>query len=1203
VIRRTIRHSWHSTTALVISASLSVMPAESLAATAALVRNVNAAVVPQSSYPRALGMLGGKMLFGARDAQGEALWSTDGTAGGTTIIKRDINVFVRPAPTDFIQVGSRAYFTAAVEGGGLELWSTDGTTLGTLRNEHLPTSASTALPEMRGAFEASLVFVATGEAGISQLYVTDSSSGDTRVLTAFVGDASAPRDEFLVVGNKFYFTAQDASYDGQIWVSDGTAAGTREVTNSLGSSNSVALSATYNPQSFHRVGDQVLYTSDGLLWRIDIASDTIYAVTAADGSDGFGPPEVVSSDAFVELNGFLVFIAADPAGTGLDLWRTDGTTSGTYRVAPIVVGIASFEARQAPVFRKVGDKVVFIADDGVNGSQLWSSDGTAPNTVRLTNATKPENVSFQIAVPVATVGDVGYFNISDGADVTTWSMWRTDGTLAGTRKVNGFPAIDQSLAGTVRAAGEGNQLYFANFNGTDVSLLKYDASVDSTTLLKAGLRIFGPYEYFYYADGLLYFSNDSPLLGNEPWISDGTATGTRLIADLNPQTMDGSAAPGEFVDFNGGVAFAADDGVNGRELWITDGTLPGTRLLADVNPGPAGSNPSYLFAANAALYFFATDVVGMSHFMRLPGSGTAESLAYVMPQRPVFPGFPACEQDAPVVMDGKVYFAADDGSNGVELWTSDGTASGTRMVADIGPGFVSSDPCYLTVSGNRLFFTASSPDAGTELWISDGTATGTIQVADIFAGSDTSAPRSLMEFNGNVYFGAYEPEHGAELWKSDGTATGTVLAAEFAPSAGSSGANPKGVMNGKLLLEVFRQDVPGGPFQPRLFSSEGTSGSSVQLTPDTIDARAGIFINGGKAYFVGYDSTAGFEPWVTDGTANGTQRLSDINATGDSGTTWFADFRGVTLFGVVDPTHGDQIWRTNGDPAGTTLLANVLPPATQMQSVALFARHRIAVGQEFLFVGTDPTVGSELFALTNTAPTAAADSVNSANGASVTINVLMNDTDAEGSINPASVLVVTNPSHGTVTAGTAGALIYTPTAEFSGTDTFAYVVEDDQGAVSNAATVTVTVTPTVITTARRGGGGIDPVQLLALLALLGMQWLSKHSRRIPVAILENVCRTQRRDFASKGARGGRAWRPHGPGPARPVRCEGSEFAGAPRRSPSVPEHSAFQRAVSAALLQGEVAWGHTPWSRRLRALKLEIRHLRAPSTRGATRRG
>jgi hypothetical protein len=115
---------------------------------------------------------------------------------------------------------------------------------------------------------------------------------------------------------------------------------------------------------------------------------------------------------------------------------------------------------------------------------------------------------------------------------------------------------------------------------------------------------------------------------------------------------------------------------------------------------------------------------------------------------------------------------------------------------------------------------------------------------------------------------------------------------------------------------------------------------------------------------------------------------------------------------------------------------------------------------------------------------AVADSSTSSNDAAVTIDVLANDTDSDGALDAATIIITANPVHGSAVVN-AGKVLYTPSTGFSGTDSFAYAVNDNQGVTSAPGTVTVTVTAAVAPPPSHGGGGaITAVQLLGLLLLL-----------------------------------------------------------------------------------------------------------------------
>jgi ELWxxDGT repeat protein len=1063
------------------SSALGLASAGAMGGTVQLVRDINTTLIPASSSPQSLGTVGGKMLFGATDSMGAGLWSTNGTAAGTQLLQRLNGIGVEghsPEP-NFLPNGTGAYFVTVDGNGTSAVWFTDGSSAGT-RQVAAFTSNTSAPASLKTMLGNTLIFSAYDANTVGQMYATDGTAAGTQALTSIAGPNAGVLDGFVLAGNKFYFVAEDTFYAHQIWVSDGTAAGTHMVTNGLGGANSVGSSATYNPISLQLVGNLVLYASSGLLWSIDTATDTIGAVTVGAGPPGFGPPSVQGSGEIANMGGFALFLgngSVFPAG--IELWRSDGTTAGTYKVADVTAA-PSFNASQFPVFEKVGNKVVYVADDGQNGSQLWSSDGTAANTIRLTNATQPANSPFQIASPLATIGNIAYFAISDGASTTTSSVWQTDGTAAGTRRVGGLQSVDLGESGITQVAGDAATVFFAVYDATvTATLYKYAPAANTSILLKAGLAIFNGDE-FAYGNGQLFFTNNDPMIGDEPWVSDGAAAGTQLIEDIYPQTTDNGSNPDEFVQFGGRLVFAADDGISGRELWISDATSGGTTLLADINPGAAGSNPNGLFTANGALYFFATDATGVSRFMRLASIGAnVEVLAALSPQTSSGLDY-SCPQGSAAAIGAQIFFTANDGQSGLEVWTSDGTAAGTHLVADISAGISDSYPCYLTALGSHVFFSAVGP-AGNELWSTDGSAAGTVQVADINPGPLSSYPTTLTVFNGALYFAADDGVHGTELWKSDGSAAGTVLVADVVPGIDASYPAPLGMLNGKLLFEVFilsSQSTIG--YVSQLWTTDGTAGGTSQVATPASSGATPV-TNGKQVFYVGEDSS-GVEPWVSDGTVAGTHLLKDINPDGGSYPIWFENFNGITLF-EISTSSGEQLWRSDGTAAGTIQVSGIPPQYSVLATTP--ARHRLTVGQKFFFSALDPTVGLELYALTNNAPTAVADTAASMNDAAVTVNVLANDTDPDGSLDAGSIQIGTNAAHGNA-AVVSGAVVYTPSSGFSGTDSFTYTVNDNQGAVSAPVTVTITVSAPASAPSKSGGGAVDILTLLGLVTLLAL---------------------------------------------------------------------------------------------------------------------
>jgi ELWxxDGT repeat protein len=219
---------------------------------------------------------------------------------------------------------------------------------------------------------------------------------------------------------------------------------------------------------------------------------------------------------------------------------------------------------------------------------------------------------------------------------------------------------------------------------------------------------------------------------------------------------------------------------------------------------------------------------------------------------------------------GTLFFVANDGSNGYELWKSDGTSAGTLLVRDIRPGGFSSGPRWLTNVSGTLFF-AANDGSGHELWKSDGTSAGTRLVRDINPGTGPSNPSHLANVNGILFFQATDGIYGVELWRSDGTSNGTAMVQNIRLAGGDS--SPKYLTNvgGRLFFQAN-----DGTHGAELWIHREGAGI-IQVTPPS----PGTYKPGQALDFlVQFDNT------VTVTTTGGTPRLVlDIG-----GTTRYANY-------------------------------------------------------------------------------------------------------------------------------------------------------------------------------------------------------------------------------------------------------------------------------------------------------------------------
>lgn len=239
--------------------------------------------------------------------------------------------------------------------------------------------------------------------------------------------------------------------------------------------------------------------------------------------------------------------------------------------------------------------------------------------------------------------------------------------------------------------------------------------------------------------------------------------------------------------------------------------------------------------------------------------------------------------------------------------------------------------------GGFTLFVASTPDQGAELWRTDGTAAGTSLVRDIRPGPAGSTPEHFTHAYGDVFFTAQTAENGVELWRTDGTTAGTQMVIDLAVGPAPGAWSPGGlvVLNGKLLFvgRTVQQTY-------RLYETDGTATGTQPVVDDGVyytkvvpllqsmpDGVPGLLVTTTLA-----QGQTGIEPWVTDGTALGTQLLLDI-VPGSQGSfpREFFGHAGKVYFTAYDPIHGRELWVTDGTTAGTQLVHDGVPGPTGLE--------------------------------------------------------------------------------------------------------------------------------------------------------------------------------------------------------------------------------------------------------------------------------
>jgi ELWxxDGT repeat protein len=410
------------------------------------------------------------------------------------------------------------------------------------------------------------------------------------------------------------------------------------------------------------------------------------------------------------------------------------------------------------------------------------------------------SIAFFLTEKYAVAGNTFYFEANDGTNGP--ELWKSDGTAAGTVLVRDiYPGTVQSgIFGDVLVEFQGHLYFLANYPGEEEIWRTVDGPEGAVPLtddcpgpcLGIGGFYFEPKTLAVFHDKL-YLQYASLSAGEELWVTDGTAAGTMLVKDIAPGSF--ASRPENLTVFKDKIYFLAIESFQkGQELWVSDGTEAGTQLLKDINPGPFGSSDSYIdviVAGADAFYFWADDGANGKELWRSDGTAAGTALL-----KDVVPGAgsgaPSYPLNEYLWLGNQLLFIANDGSHGEELWITDGTESGTRLVRDINPGLPKSEIIFYGVLQGKAIFRANDGTSGRELWITDGTEAGTTLLKDILPGSGGSLEMSLdaAVFQNYLFFTADDGVDGRELWITDGTAAGTVLHTTIRP--GSIGSEPSG---------------------------------------------------------------------------------------------------------------------------------------------------------------------------------------------------------------------------------------------------------------------------------------------------------------------------------------------------------------------------------------------------------------------------
>ena len=739
--------------------------------------------------------------------------------------------------------------------------------------------------------------------------------------------------------------------------------------------------------------------------------------------------EFQSINDLVEVNGELYFIADDGSGPdatgGNRLWRSDGTARGTVLVKDLYPGAdPSFPQDLFEI-----DGVLFYSaidgagDDGkypyVNGYEVWRREGNGVGSRFFRNlipdkiiteidvTEKEEKVLDEDGIPV---------KVPTGENGDLEELIRTVYTAEVSTTTFENDSFPQDFVGI-------NGNYF--FTAQSSSLYSLEASTSDTLI--GGLEL-------WFSDGTE--AGTSPININqndytfyEPEEGDYEPATIVDEQDFGFKQRSASSFPRELTEFEDNLVLVANDGISGFELWTVTDNGENPRIIADLSEGNTSSSPEELTVAGNRLYFTANDNSGRKLW------SISNNL-----DKPTLVKGAGDDPKQLTNIDGKLYFSAKS-ELGRELWVADGTNA--NLVEDINQGTGSSSPANFTAIENQhkgnietqLFFTADDGERGIELWSLDlaKNSSKPQRYDDILDGPTSSEPRQLINAEQRLYFTADDGESGRELWalgvtiqgpsgSTDGESTAAVQVEEqtkkvFEYSSDSYVAwslnggddsdlftiNKKGWLKfneepyydspvdsnrdniyqvrirakdqrlgttSDQLVDIEVTQLNGGTDQGNGTDGDGENNSDGE--GNLLTSRMVKNINSGQKssnpshltshidealLFAADNDKKGIELWSSKGDKKTTSLLKDIKKGSEgSNPSEFTTHDSLAYFSADDGKKGQELWVTNGKRSGTKLASDINPGAA-----GSFPSDFLFVDQRLFFGANDGQHGRELW--------------------------------------------------------------------------------------------------------------------------------------------------------------------------------------------------------------------------------------------------
>jgi ELWxxDGT repeat protein len=803
----------------------------------------------------------------------------------------------------FTRAGAYLYFLGWHPDYGNKLWRTDGTAAGTV---FLPITGAGQPEPSFGWMQPlgnKLCFVVQMN-GTAQVWVTDGTTAGTKPLTNFE-DSAGGLYLPAVTGDAVYFVLERGYYKNELWKTNGTAAGTLKVYD-------------FNNADASGVGYVTGMTWSGSrLYLTAVGPSQTYELYQTDGTPGGTSilcQESTPADVLVgQMAGNKLIFTGGPDNYSLEPWVSDGTCDGTHIISDL---------NQSPIgsnplfFTNVNDSVFFAA----NGqSQVWKTDGS--QIITASAADEPNGTVYNL-VPYSTSG-LAYIRRVVDRDY----IYVANGQQNGSHLVLNLPT------GVALYPSLGGMLFFESYQSGTRALWVTNGTLNNATFVSNLQHVMSSQGGAVGSLGnKVYFINDQGKLS----VTDGTSV--NVVTSLVPVTTQGSDAK-PLTDFNGDLIFEANVG--------SETQYPGVQVFR------TGGDSNDLVRLGAGTVYYDTQAVASAEqifFNSQSGGSFHLSISHGLANDAL--QLPVAAADIGTIYNDILYFGAG------EPWVSNGTPGGTSMLANLDsvthsncpvadPKDSKLDPKWLPICLPYCYCTNYY--------------------------EEDSAPKDFVSFNGDIYFSAlgslYKIPFGTEYPRviAQGSYQGDYYYYPY--TLPITDVDQITVCGGHLY---FRWQVSGSQDR-QLWMTDGTTETLRRVTPGesgqaNVDHLVAV---GDVLYFSNNDSVHGAEPWRTDGTAQGTYMIADVlnGASGSypgpvcyaNGKIFFAgsggsgrelystsgaradvalvkdifagsegsspDFLvnggGTLYFTASELNAGRELWRSDGTPAGTVLVQDL----------------------------------------------------------------------------------------------------------------------------------------------------------------------------------------------------------------------------------------------------------------------------------------